>query len=72
MLLGNHIQLSRKGEVNSGVYNKARSVEVYVQRCSPTPRGIVVLVFTRSVGEKLKKQLFVNKKRHLVGTLFTI
>ena len=42
------------------VYAKARSVDVYIQRCSPTPRGIVVLVFTRSVGKKLNKRLFVN------------
>ena len=60
MLFGNYLQLSPKGEVNGGVYTKARSVDVYIQRCSPTPREIVVLVFTRSVGEKLKKRLFVN------------
>ena len=35
---------------------------IYLARCSPTLRGIVVLVFTKSVG----------KKCHLVGTLFTI
>ena len=41
------IQLSPEGEVNSGGW---RSVEVYIHRSSPTLRGIVVLVFTKSDG----------------------
>ena len=46
------IQASPEGEVNSGgwIYIERRSVEVYSKRCSPTLRGIVVLVFTKSVG----------------------
>ena len=46
----NIIQLSPEGEVNSGSNTETRSVEVYIQRCSPTLKGIVVLVFTESVG----------------------
>ena len=40
-------QLSPDGEVNS---TETRSVEVYIHRSSPTLRGIVVLVFTKSDG----------------------
>ena len=47
------------------IYTDKRSVEVYIQRYEPTLRGIVVLVFTKSVGKKIKKELFVNKRRHL-------
>ena len=44
-------QLSPDGEVNSGgIYTETRSVEVYIHRSSPTLRGIVVLVFTKSDG----------------------
>ena len=39
-----------------GGYTETQGVEVYIQRCSPTLSGIVVLVL----------------KRHLVETLFTI
>ena len=50
------VQLSPEGEVNSGyipwIYTETRSVEVYIHRSSPTPRGIVVLVFTKSDGYK--------------------
>ena len=47
-----NIQLSPEGEVNSGgyTYTETRSVEVYIQRSSPTLRGIVVLVLTKSGG----------------------
>ena len=41
-------------------------------RYTPTLRGIVVLVFTKLSWIKTKKVTFVNKKSHLVGTLFTI
>ena len=33
-----------------GVYTSTRSVEVYIKRYEPIVRGIVVLVFTKSVG----------------------
>ena len=39
------IQLSPEGEVN-----RLSTVEVYIQRCSPILRGVVVLVFAKSVG----------------------
>ena len=42
------IQLSPEGEVNSDGYIPRR--EVYIHRSSPTLRGIVVLVFTKSDG----------------------
>ena len=32
------------------IYTERRSVEVYIYRSSPTLRGIVVLVFTKSDG----------------------
>ena len=44
------LQLSPEGEVNSGAYTKTRSVELYIEHFSPILRGIVVLVFTKSVG----------------------
>ena len=48
----NNIQLSLDGEVNSGadIYRETRSVKVYIKRWSPTLKGIVVLVFTKSFG----------------------
>ena len=48
------IQLSPEGEVNSGLYVARReaSIEVYIHCSSSTLRGIVVLVFTKSDGEK--------------------
>ena len=47
----NITQLSPEGEVNGGVvHTEKRSVEVYIQRCSPTLRWVVVLVFTKLVG----------------------
>ena len=58
----NNIQLSPEGEVNGGKFlPKTWSVAVNIERCSPTLRGIVVLVFTKSV-EYIwwRKQLFVN------------
>ena len=52
----NNIQLSPEGEVNSGGYTgrytEMRSVEVYIQRSSPTLRGVVALAFTKSDGQK--------------------
>ena len=45
-----NIQLSPEGEVNRGGYIPRR--EVYIHRSSPTVRGIVVLVFTKSDGLK--------------------
>ena len=54
------------------LYTETRSVELNIWHCSPTTlRGIVVSVFTKS-WIKMKKVTFVNQKRHLVGTLFTI
>ena len=54
------------------LYTESRSVELNIWRCSPTTlRGIVVSAFTKS-WIKMKKVTFVNQKRHLVGTLFTI
>ena len=54
------------------LYTETRSVELNIWRCSPTTlRGIVVSAFTKS-WIKMKKVTFVNQKRHLVGTLFTI
>ena len=54
------------------LYTETRSVELNIWRCSPTTlRGIVVSAFTKS-RIKMKKVTFVNQKRHLVGTLFTI
>ena len=35
-------------------------------------RGIYLALFTDPEEKKWKKEVFVNKKRHLVGTLFTI
>ena len=34
------------------MYTKTRSVEVYIHHSSPPLRGIVVLVFTKSDGQK--------------------
>ena len=54
------------------LYTETRSVELNIWHCSPTTlRGIVVSAFTKS-WIKMKKVTFVNQKRHLVGTLFTI
>ena len=52
LITRNNIQLVPKGEVNSGGYiqTEARSVELYIERSSPTLTGIVVFVFTKSVG----------------------
>ena len=49
-----NLQLSPEGEVNNGgyTYTETRSVEVYIHHSSPTLRGIVVLVFTKSGGQK--------------------
>ena len=46
------IQLSPEGEMNSGGYNysETQSVEVCIHHSSPTLRGIIVLVFTKSDG----------------------
>ena len=57
----NNIQLSPEGEVNGGRFlPNTWSVEVNIERCSPTLRGIVALVFTKSVGYIWwRKQLFV-------------
>ena len=66
----NNIQLSPEGEVNSGVYTDTRSVEVYIQRYEPTLRGIVVLVFTKSVG-KNQKGTFCTQTMPLSQSLFT-
>ena len=46
----NNIQLSPEGEVDSGYI--PRRVEVYIPRSSPTLMEIVVLVFTKSDGQK--------------------
>ena len=35
-------------------------------------RGIYLALFTDPEEKQWKKEVFVNKKRHLVGTLFTI
>ena len=53
-IIDNNIQLSPEGEVISGGYNytKTQSVKVYIHCSSPTLRGIVVLVFTKSDGQK--------------------
>ena len=49
--VSNQYTTTPEGEVmNSGVKTETRPVEVYIKRCSPTIRGIVVLVFTKSVG----------------------
>ena len=42
----------RRGE-QGWIYTEARSVEVYIDCSSPTLRGIVVLVFTKSDGKKM-------------------
>ena len=46
-----NMQLSPEGEVNSGGYIPRREVSrYYIHRSSPTLRGIVVLVFTKTDG----------------------
>ena len=61
--------------MNSGGYNytETRSVEVYIHRSSPTLRGIVVLVFTKSDGYKNATSLMATisssetfKKQHTI------
>ena len=47
-ILSNIIQLFPEGEVNSGGYIPRRGI--YIHGSSPTLRGIVVLVFTKSDG----------------------
>jgi len=46
----NNIQLSPEGEVNRWIHTERRSIKVYIHCSSPTLRGIVVLVFTKSDG----------------------
>ena len=47
----NSIQLSPEGEVNSGVYIPRREASRYISTAIHLPpRGIVVLVFTKSDG----------------------
>ena len=48
-VIQDNIQLSPEGEVNSGGY---------IKRCSPTPRGIVVLVLPNQL-DKNKKGTFL-------------
>ena len=54
------IQLSPKGEVNSGGYNytERRGIKVYIHRSSPTLRGIVVLVLI--LPNQMDKKRFFN------------
>ena len=47
------------------IYTETRSVKVYILRCSPTLRGIVVSVFTKSASIKLKKSNFFKLKTSL-------
>ena len=49
----NIIQITPKGEVNSGGYiyrDAKRRGTVYIHSSSPTLRGIIVLVFTKADG----------------------
>ena len=51
-----------EGELNSGGCAETRSVEVYIQRRSPTLSEIVIVVFTKSIGENFyeKGNFFVS------------
>ena len=61
------IQVALEGEVNSGRYIAKREASRYIiiWCCSPTLKGIVVLVFTKSVGKKMKKVTFCKLQTSL-------
>ena len=63
----NIIQLSPKGQVNSGgyIYRDTKCRRIYLALFTNPERDLVVLILTKSVGWKIKKELFVNKRRHL-------
>ena len=68
----NNIQLSpERGGEWWCIYTDTRSVEVYIQGYEPTLRGIVVLVFNKSVG-KNQKGTFCKQTTSLSQSLFTI